>query len=250
MSSTDSSPLIVKALLPVLAAAALFVSVWFVVTRFAPADRWGQILVGAAVFVVGGVVLGRIVKHRPDLKLPMRAGVLAAAVLAAAGLYWTAFRDDVVNEDVAVATTRAAEPSVARDASSAAEERAQETPAATPAPEPAPRPMPTQNIELAVGSFRGVDGHSGRGTATAIELAKGGRVVTFTDFDVDNGPGVKVYLTPDDSYGNDSVYLGNLKGNVGNQQYEIPAGVDLSVYTTVMLWCDPFSVRMAVATLS
>jgi len=235
MSSTDSSPLIVKALLPVLAAAALFVSVWFVVTRFAPADRWGQILVGAAVFVVGGVVLGRIVKHRPDLKLPMRAGVLAAAVLAAAGLYWTAFRDDVVNED---------------DASSAAEERAQETPAATPAPEPAPRPMPTQNIELAVGSFRGVDGHSGRGTATAIELAKGGRVVTFTDFDVDNGPGVKVYLTPDDSYGNDSVYLGNLKGNVGNQQYEIPAGVDLSVYTTVMLWCDPFSVRMAVATLS
>ena len=68
MQPSESSPLIVKALLPALAAIALFVSAWFVVTQFAPADRWGQILVGAAVFVIGGVVLGRIVKNRPEVR--------------------------------------------------------------------------------------------------------------------------------------------------------------------------------------
>ena len=47
----------------------------------------------------------------------------------------------------------------------------------------------------------------------------------------------------------DRVELGSLKGNVGNQQYEIPADADLNRHGTVMLYCTPFTVRIAVAEL-
>ena len=74
--------------------------------------------------------------------------------------------------------------------------------------------------------------------------------MTFTEFDVDPGVDVDVYLVPGDgSDVSDRVELGNLKGNVGDQQYEIPADADLSRYGTVVLWCKPFTVRIAVAGL-
>ena len=74
--------------------------------------------------------------------------------------------------------------------------------------------------------------------------------MTFTEFDVDPGVDVDVYLVPGDgSDVSDRVELGNLKGNVGDQQYEIPADADLNRYSTVVLWCKPFTVRIAVAEL-
>ena len=42
----------------------------------------------------------------------------------------------------------------------------------------------------------------------------------------------------------------SLKGNVGDQQYEIPADANLNHYGTVVLYCTPFTVRIAVAELS
>jgi hypothetical protein len=47
----------------------------------------------------------------------------------------------------------------------------------------------------------------------------------------------------------DRVELGNLKGNVGDQHYDIPAEANLNRYGTVVLWCNPFTVRIAVAVL-
>jgi hypothetical protein len=101
------------------------------------------------------------------------------------------------------------------------------------------------------GSFGGLDGHGGGGRAQVIALAGGGRVVTFTDFDVDPGPDILVYLTPDqDTTGGDVVDLGGLKGTRGDQQYEIPQETDLRRYDTVLLWCRAFSVRIAGADLT
>ena len=75
--------------------------------------------------------------------------------------------------------------------------------------------------------------------------------MTFTRFDVDPGVDVDVYLVPGDGTDvSDRVELGNLKGNVGDQQYEIPADADLNRYGTVVLWCKPFTVRIAVAPLN
>ena len=78
----------------------------------------------------------------------------------------------------------------------------------------------------------------------------GARKLTFTEFDVDPGAKVEVWLTRDESDVDDRVELGGLKGNVGDQQYEIPADADLGAYDTVVLYCTPFTVRIAVAPLA
>ena len=60
---------------------------------------------------------------------------------------------------------------------------------------------------------------------------------------------MEVYLSPTGASVGDVVKLGGLKGNVGNQQYRIPKDADLSRYDTLILWCVPFTTRIAVAPL-
>jgi hypothetical protein len=62
-----------------------------------------------------------------------------------------------------------------------------------------------------------------------------------------------VYLhagrTTSDDLG-DFVEIAKLKGNRGDQQYAIPAKVDLKRYSTALIWCVPFSTRIAQAPLT
>lgn len=246
VDSRRPPPLLVRVVIvPLVVAAILAAGGWLFVAQLAPADRWIQIGIGVAWFVAAAVVLRRLVRDRPGLTLPVRASVLVVAAIASAGLYWTSFRDTVVNEQVAVAATRADPAPAAAPARPPADPPVRDDPA------PQPAPAPAQNVELAAGTFHGLDGHGGGGAAQVVKLAEGGRVVTFTSFDVDAGPRVIVYLTPDESTtSGDVIPLGELKGNRGNQQYEIPASVDLDRYDTVLLWCEPFSVRIAAADLA
>jgi hypothetical protein len=46
-----------------------------------------------------------------------------------------------------------------------------------------------------------------------------------------------------------AVDLGRLKGNIGNQQYAVPEGVDVAAGATVVIWCRAFSVNFAQADL-
>ncbi|MDQ3986767.1 MAG: DM13 domain-containing protein [Actinomycetota bacterium] len=106
---------------------------------------------------------------------------------------------------------------------------------------------------LAEGSFRGLS-HSVRGTALLIELGDGSRFVRFEDFEVENGPDLKVYLSAASADGSsgftdDFVDLGDLKGNVGDQNYRLPTGISLERYQSVVVWCRRFSVGFAVAPL-
>lgn len=112
-------------------------------------------------------------------------------------------------------------------------------------------------VALASGSFGEYDPvHAGEGTATIFELADGNRVLRFEDFRVTNGPALHVLLTaneptdirtrPDEGY----LDLGMLKGNVGNQNYEIPADVDISGFNYVVIYCQPFHVNFSFAELS
>jgi hypothetical protein len=109
------------------------------------------------------------------------------------------------------------------------------------------------NVAVASGSFQAVR-HSARGQARAIELASGGHVLTLTNFEVDNGPDLRVYLVggpaTTENEVDDVVDLGRLKGNKGNQQYAIPGSVDLDRYSTVVIWCRAFSALFARAPLS
>jgi hypothetical protein len=77
------------------------------------------------------------------------------------------------------------------------------------------------------------------------------RFLRFEPFETDNGPDLNVYLVNSAAGGvEDFVDLGNLKGNVGDQNYEIPPGVDLTVHDTVVIWCVRFSSPFGEATLA
>lgn len=100
------------------------------------------------------------------------------------------------------------------------------------------------------GTFVGVnDGiHNAEGQAKVIRLSDGSNFLRLEDFRSTNGPDLYVYLSTDKS-ASDIVNLGRLKGNVGDQNYEIPGGIDLSKYDTALIWCRAFSVLFGSAEL-
>lgn len=113
---------------------------------------------------------------------------------------------------------------------------------------------PMEPVVLATGSFVGADDfHQGSGSATLYELEDGTRVLRFEDFSVTNGPDLRVLLVPSSDPVADGIdgylELEPLKGNVGSQNYEIPPDVDLSAYGSVVIYCKPFHVLFAVASL-
>jgi hypothetical protein len=155
------------------------------------------------------------------------AGIGAAALLAGA---WYLFRPELLFVDRSVAE---AFP----DASSAGSE--------------AGRPAP-----LLAGRFHGV-AHETRGTAEIFELRDGHRLLRLSDFETSNGPDVRVYLVAAPDANNSQtvteagfVELGPLKGNRGDQNYDVPAGVDLGRHRAVTIWCKRFGVNFATAPLA
>jgi len=103
---------------------------------------------------------------------------------------------------------------------------------------------------VAHGEFRGADEfHFGRGAALLIEVEPGVYTLRFEDFSVRNGPDLFVYLSDvPDGYGGDVVKLGALKATDGNFNYEVPPGIDVSRFQSVIVWCDAFATLFATAT--
>jgi hypothetical protein len=111
-------------------------------------------------------------------------------------------------------------------------------------------------VIVATGSFIQIDVvHGASGTATIYELPDQTRVLRFENFQSTNGPDLHVLLSRDpdprshDALGEDYIELGRLKGNVGNQNYDVPSSVDLSQYQSVVIYCQPFQVVFSTATL-
>jgi len=208
----------------------------------------GKAAIAAAVvwWLVTSAVIGKFVlKRRHDLRTPVRATLAVAAVASLATAY-VITRPSTVDEEVVTGAPGAQLADGAeRDAALARAE---------PAPGGDGGKAPAKNVQLLSGSFTGESGHRGEGEAAVVRMAEGGRVVTFTEFDVDPGAGgLRVYLhdgeTTSDDLG-DFVEVAKLKGTKGDQQYEIPADLDLRRYSTVVIWCVPFSTRIAQAPLS
>ena len=104
---------------------------------------------------------------------------------------------------------------------------------------------------LRTGSFVGVgDGiHNAEGVAKVIPLQDGDNsILRLENLRATNGPDLYVYLATDKT-ATDFVNVGKLKANNGNQNYDIPAGTDLTKYDTVLIWCRPFSVLFGSADL-
>ncbi len=110
---------------------------------------------------------------------------------------------------------------------------------------------------VAMGSFKDADAfHRGSGTATIYRTPDGSEVLRLENLEVTNGPALHVVLSthPDPERSQQVkqegyVDLGDLKGNRGNQNYPIPAGVDTSIHKSVVIYCYPFAVVFNVATL-
>ncbi len=107
-----------------------------------------------------------------------------------------------------------------------------------------------QPIATVSGVFVGVgDGiHSVQGTVKVLSL-NDTTLLRLEDFKATNGPDLHVYLATDEK-ATDYVDLGTLKANIGNQNYRIPEGTDLTKYDTVLVWCKQFSVLFGHSTLS
>ena len=111
-------------------------------------------------------------------------------------------------------------------------------------------------IVLRTGRFHGV-AHESKGVTTVYQLADGKRIIRLTEFETSNGPDLQLYMVAaPDAKDSDTVKnagfvtLGPLKGNKGDQNYELPAGVDLAKYQSVTVWCRRFGVNFATAALA
>ena len=133
---------------------------------------------------------------------------------------------------------------------------AQPTP--NPTVDPAVDPAPAGPVLLSTGTFTSHE-HQTSGSVSIIEQPDGSRVLAIAGLDTSNGPDVHVWLSASDvvegvdgwfvAGGAPYLDLGLIKGNLGDQVYEIPADADLSQYRSVALWCVQFGVSFGAAQL-
>jgi hypothetical protein len=97
------------------------------------------------------------------------------------------------------------------------------------------------------GEFEGLAGHKAKGIAKIIQ-ANDMTFLRFEEFEVTNGPDLRVYITPNGNV-HDGIHLEKLKGSRGDQNYLLE-GIDIQVYNTVVIYCQPFGVYFAQAELN
>lgn len=165
-----------------------------------------------------------------------------AALLIVAGLYWfqpwKLFTSKTVNDAVPAIAARG--------------------PTAPGSAAPTAGP-PAAAVLVAQGTLISHE-HATSGTAQLVRLPAGGYQLILRDLSTSDGPDLRVWLTDqavvagsegwtvfdDGRY----VELGRLKGNHGTQVYDVPAGVDISQYRSVSIWCKRFSVSFGAAALT
>jgi len=166
-----------------------------------------------------------------------RTSILAVTAIVVVGVAWYLFRPDAL-----VISKTVSEPLPAEEHAMSATEQSAMTVA--------------EPLQLTSGRFH-KNAHDTRGRATIYRLADGRRVLRLTEFATSNGPDVRVYLVAAGDVQDEAaakqagfVDLGALKGNRGDQNYDVPAGLDLSTYRAVSIWCRRFSVNFGAAPLA
>jgi hypothetical protein len=87
-----------------------------------------------------------------------------------------------------------------------------------------------------------------KGKANILEV-DGKRYARFEQFEATNGPDLYVYLVQPDGVVKDGINLGELKGNIGDQNYELTEDIDLNVHSRLVIYCKAFSVVFGTADL-
>ena len=182
------------------------------------------------------------------------AGVLLVVVVVGLLLFqpWLLFIDDEVSEaDEAGEVVATATDGISQTAFPTEE---------TSDPGAADEP---RRVELVSAEFIDAE-HGTSGRAVIYLRDDGSRYLRLEGFETSNGPDVHVWITDQQSGGDcegcsdswgiyddgDYVKLGSLKGNIGDQNYEIPADADLSDMRSVVIWCDRFNVAFGTAAIA
>ena len=198
----------------------------------------------------------------PKLRSRWRAALVAAAAVAvvvtavALPLFqpWRLFTDKVVDEALPGAVP------ISTQSSSTTPPTVSEKPSATRRPA-AGQPATTRPAgpEVLLTGKLITHEHDTEGTVAVLRLPDGSRVLRLENLATSDGPDLKVWLSDaevvpgrkgwhvfdDGEYRN----LGSLKGNHGNQNYEIPEDVELTDFRSVAIWCDRFNVSFGAAEL-
>ncbi len=187
-----------------------------------------------------------------------RRSILVSTALVAGGLLWYLFRPDAlvisktVNEpfpahESSMDQSMDQSPQMAHSSMDSSAMRATDHGQMADMEEP---------VKIVSGRFH-TNAHETKGVATIYRLDDGRRVLRLTEFTTSNGPDVRVYLVAaSDVQKEDAakragiVDLGALKGNIGDQNYDVPEGLDLSKYRVVSIWCRRFSVNFGAAPLA
>jgi hypothetical protein len=123
--------------------------------------------------------------------------------------------------------------------------------------EAAPAALSAEPEALYTGRLEGKV-HQTSGRATIYKTVDGKEYLRLSDFTTSNGPDVHVLLVRSEDRaldqeivkgGLDHVELGTLKGNQGDQNYDLPATVDLNQYQAVAIYCERFHAIFGVARL-
>ncbi|MET7862894.1 DM13 domain-containing protein [Micromonospora taraxaci] len=176
-----------------------------------------------------------------------RAGLAAAVVVAIVALYWfqpwKLFTDTYVDD--------ALPPAGPTPAAS--------TPAATTPSPVTSATAPAADQVLAAGEFVTHE-HDTTGSAEIRRLANGRHQLVIRDLNTSNGPDLRVWLTDQPVIHGTAgwkvfddgkwVELARLKGNKGNQVYDLPASADPADFRSVSIWCKRFSVSFGAADLT
>lgn len=192
---------------------------------------------------------------KPAVVIPVG---LVVVVALAAGLYlfqpWRLF----TTVEVAEAVPTAASDLTASDDVSGVPPTATEPPDTSSSPNPPATPTPVEPVVLVEGSFISHE-HQTTGRVRILELTDGTRVLRIEGLSTSDGPDLKVWLSDQpvidgvDGWGvfDDGAYisLGDLKGNVGDQNYAIPDDIDLRDFGAVSIWCERFAVSFGAAEL-
>lgn len=191
-----------------------------------------------------------------------RKRILTAALVAAVPLlivaWWLGsplFLDKTVNETLPLSANAAVPADMTRED---AERMMAEAAAVDDAPMDEAMPAAMEPEVIKRGAFRDADDfHKGSGTAAIYKLDDGSHLLRFEDFRVTNGPDLRVLISPAPDVPNRDVLeevgyieLDKLKGNIGSQNYPIPASVDVGDQMTVIIYCKPFHVLFSVAVLA
>jgi hypothetical protein len=205
----------------------------------------------AAVVVAGVWVTGGVISNdfRTSMALTAIWFALAGAVCIAIGLRSRRFRLVVVGTYLATAMVVGGYLALSTLRDRVVDERVV-TASAPATSAPAPGRAERRNVQLAVGRFRSHE-HETHGAAKVVRLADGRRFLTLTSFATAAGPDLRVRLVPGDTSDggvSGSIDLGALKGNRGDQQYELPRRAALAG-RTVVIWCRAFSAPFGSAPL-